>query len=216
VVLAEDETHLNLLPHVRASLTLRGGRPEVPTPGTNRKVTVLGALEVSTGAWVYRLGRRYAVIGADHGGERVVPHQLSNLGVPVARIRRRCACWSPCQGRVAHVEGLTAVGYGCAGAGAYSGNAGSPLAGMRRCAAPITWVIGSRAKALPTHPPAGRGPGHHEADVGPDLPLLADQLTLAVLVAGEGDLVVPAGRHELPGQPVRADQGQLRARARGG
>jgi hypothetical protein len=60
VVLAEDETHLNLLPHVRASWTLRGARPEVLTPGTNRKVTVLGALEVSTGTWVYRLGRRRA------------------------------------------------------------------------------------------------------------------------------------------------------------
>ena len=60
VVLAEDETHLNLLPHVRASWTLRGLRPGVLTPGTNRKVTVLGAVEVSTGAWVYRLGRRCA------------------------------------------------------------------------------------------------------------------------------------------------------------
>jgi len=60
VVLAEDETHLNLLPHVRASWTLRGARPQVLTPGTNRKVTVLGAIEVSTGAWVYRLGRRRA------------------------------------------------------------------------------------------------------------------------------------------------------------
>ena len=59
-VLAEDETHLNLLPHVRASWTLRGRRPEVLTPGKNRKVTVLGALEVTTGAWVYRLGRRCA------------------------------------------------------------------------------------------------------------------------------------------------------------
>ena len=49
VVLAEDETHLNLLPHVRASWTLRGARPEVPTPGTNRKVTVLGAIEMTTG-----------------------------------------------------------------------------------------------------------------------------------------------------------------------
>jgi hypothetical protein len=58
VVLAEDETHLNLLPHVRASWTLRGERPQVLTPGTNRKVTVLGAIEVSTGAWVCRLGRR--------------------------------------------------------------------------------------------------------------------------------------------------------------
>ena len=60
VVLAEDETHLNLLPHVRASWTLRGTRPQVLTPGTNRKVTVLGALEMSTGARVYRLGRRRA------------------------------------------------------------------------------------------------------------------------------------------------------------
>jgi transposase len=60
VVLAEDETHLNLLPHVRASWTLRAARPQVPTPGKNRQVTVFGALEVTTGAWVYRLGRRCA------------------------------------------------------------------------------------------------------------------------------------------------------------
>ena len=60
VVLAEDETHLNLLPHVRASWTPRGARPKIPTPGTNRQVTVFGALEVTTGAWVYRLGRRCA------------------------------------------------------------------------------------------------------------------------------------------------------------
>jgi transposase len=59
-VLAEDETHLNLLPHVRASWTLRGARPQVLTPGKNRKVTVLGAVEMTTGAWVYRLGRRCA------------------------------------------------------------------------------------------------------------------------------------------------------------
>ena len=60
VVLAEDETHLNLLPHVRASWTPRGRRPQVLTPGTNRKVAVLGAVEVTTGACVYRLGRRRA------------------------------------------------------------------------------------------------------------------------------------------------------------
>ena len=46
--------------HVRASWTLRGRRPHVLTPGTNRKVAVLGAVEVTTGAWVYRLGRRRA------------------------------------------------------------------------------------------------------------------------------------------------------------
>ena len=60
MVRAEDETHLNLLPHVRASWTLRRRRPEVPTPGKNRKVTVFGAIEVTTGAWVYRLGPRCA------------------------------------------------------------------------------------------------------------------------------------------------------------
>jgi len=60
VVFAEDETHLNLLPHVRASWTLRTGRPQIPTPGTNRQVTVFGAIEVSTGRWAYRLGRRCA------------------------------------------------------------------------------------------------------------------------------------------------------------
>jgi transposase len=60
VVLAEDETHLNLLPHVRASWTLRGRRAMVPTPGKNRQVTVLGAIEVATGRWIYRLGRRRA------------------------------------------------------------------------------------------------------------------------------------------------------------
>jgi hypothetical protein len=60
VVCAEDETHLNLLPHVRASWTLRGARPTIPTPGTNRQVTVFGAIEVTTGRWAYRLGRRRA------------------------------------------------------------------------------------------------------------------------------------------------------------
>jgi transposase len=60
VVLAEDETHLNLLPHVRASWTPRGARPKIPTPGTNRQVTVYGAIEMTTGQWVYRLGRRRA------------------------------------------------------------------------------------------------------------------------------------------------------------
>jgi transposase len=60
VVLAEDETHLNLLPHVRASWTPRGARPQIPTPGNNRQVTVFGAIEMTTGRWVYRLGRRRA------------------------------------------------------------------------------------------------------------------------------------------------------------
>ncbi|HEY2125740.1 MAG TPA: IS630 family transposase [Streptosporangiaceae bacterium] len=60
VVLAEDETHLHLLPHVRAGWTRRGRRPQIPTPGKNRQVTVFGALDVTTGRWAYRLGRRCA------------------------------------------------------------------------------------------------------------------------------------------------------------
>src|SRR5690242_17115415 len=55
VVLAEDETHLHLLPHVRAAWTRRGIRPQIPTPGSNRQVTVFGALDVTGGTWVYRL-----------------------------------------------------------------------------------------------------------------------------------------------------------------
>ncbi|MBV9023758.1 MAG: IS630 family transposase [Streptomycetaceae bacterium] len=57
---AEDETHLHLLPAVRASWILRGTRQEVATPGKNRQTTVFGALEMTTGTWVYNFGRRNA------------------------------------------------------------------------------------------------------------------------------------------------------------
>jgi transposase len=63
VVLAEDEAHLDLLPTVRATWTLRtlrGQRPHVMTPGTNRRATVFGALDVATGAWWYLWARRRA------------------------------------------------------------------------------------------------------------------------------------------------------------
>ncbi|MFD8527766.1 IS630 family transposase [Streptosporangium canum] len=60
VVWATDETHVHLLPHIRASWTLRPRRPDVVTPGKNRQVTVFGALEMTTGRWVYRLGCRCA------------------------------------------------------------------------------------------------------------------------------------------------------------
>jgi transposase len=58
VVLAEDEAHLDLLPAVRATWTLRGQRHRVLTPGTNRRATIFGALNVTTGAWFYLWGRR--------------------------------------------------------------------------------------------------------------------------------------------------------------
>ena len=60
VIWAQDETHLHLLPTLRASWTLRGRRPHVLTPGRNRQITGLGALEVTTGRWAYRLGKRSA------------------------------------------------------------------------------------------------------------------------------------------------------------
>ena len=59
-ILAEDETHLHLLPAVRASWVLRGTRQQVATPGKNRQTTVFGALEMTTGTWVYNFGRRNA------------------------------------------------------------------------------------------------------------------------------------------------------------
>ncbi|ATL65648.1 IS630 family transposase [Nocardia terpenica] len=60
LVFVEDETHVNWLPHVRASWTLWRHRPEVLTPGKNQRVTVYGALDVTSGEWIYQLGSRCA------------------------------------------------------------------------------------------------------------------------------------------------------------
>jgi transposase len=61
VVIAEDEAHLDLLPHVRASWIRKGERGQVMTPGSNRRATVYGALDLCTGAWFYLwAGRRAA------------------------------------------------------------------------------------------------------------------------------------------------------------
>ena len=60
VVLAEDEAHLDLLPTVRATWTLRGHRHRVMTPGSNRRATIFGALNVTTGTWCYLFARRSA------------------------------------------------------------------------------------------------------------------------------------------------------------
>jgi DDE superfamily endonuclease/Winged helix-turn helix len=60
VVLAEDEAHLDLLPTVRATWTPRGHGHRVMTPGTNRRATIFGALNVTTGTWFYLWARRSA------------------------------------------------------------------------------------------------------------------------------------------------------------
>jgi transposase len=58
VALAEDETHLNLLPWVRATWIARGRRQQVMTPGTNRRRSIFGAVELASGRWFYQVTRK--------------------------------------------------------------------------------------------------------------------------------------------------------------
>jgi transposase len=60
VVLAEDETHLNLLPWVRATWIVRGTRQRVMTPGKNRRRTIFGALDLASGRVCYLVRRKAA------------------------------------------------------------------------------------------------------------------------------------------------------------
>jgi transposase len=55
VVLAEDETHLNLLPWVRATWIPGGQRQPVMTPGTNRRRTIFGAIDLASGHFLYQV-----------------------------------------------------------------------------------------------------------------------------------------------------------------
>jgi transposase len=58
VVLAEDETHVNLLPWVRSTWIARGQRQRVMTPGTNRRRTIFGAVDLRTGRFLYQVTRK--------------------------------------------------------------------------------------------------------------------------------------------------------------
>jgi transposase len=58
VVLAEDETHVNLLPWVRSTWVLRGTRQQVLTPGSNRRRSVFGAVDLASGRWFYQVARK--------------------------------------------------------------------------------------------------------------------------------------------------------------
>jgi len=58
VVLAEDETHVNLLPWVRATWITRGTRQQVMTPGKNRRRTIFGAVDLRTGRFFYQVARK--------------------------------------------------------------------------------------------------------------------------------------------------------------
>jgi transposase len=58
VILCEDECDLHLLPVLRAMWMRRGHQVRVPTPGTNRKRAIFGALEWGTGRWLYAVCER--------------------------------------------------------------------------------------------------------------------------------------------------------------
>jgi transposase len=58
VVLAEDETHINLLPWVRATWIAKGHRQQVMTPGKNRRRTIFGAVELRTGRFFYQVAHK--------------------------------------------------------------------------------------------------------------------------------------------------------------
>jgi transposase len=58
VVLAEDETHINLLPWVRSTWIANGCRQQVMTPGTNRRRTIFGAVDLQSGRFVYQVCRK--------------------------------------------------------------------------------------------------------------------------------------------------------------
>jgi transposase len=58
VVLAEDETHINLLPWVRATWIPRGARQRVMTPGSNRRRSIFGAVDLQSGRFLYQIAAK--------------------------------------------------------------------------------------------------------------------------------------------------------------
>jgi len=51
VILCQDECDLHLLPVLRAMWMRKGQQVRIPSPGTNRKRAIFGALEWETGRW---------------------------------------------------------------------------------------------------------------------------------------------------------------------
>lgn len=62
VILCGDECDLHLLPVLRAMWMRRGQQARVPTPGTNRKRAIFGALEWTTGRWLYLVCARQRAV----------------------------------------------------------------------------------------------------------------------------------------------------------
>ncbi len=53
VILAEDESHVNLLPWLRSTWIVKGERQQVMTPGKNHKRSIFGAIGLANGRWLY-------------------------------------------------------------------------------------------------------------------------------------------------------------------
>jgi transposase len=58
VLLAEDETHINLLPFIRSTWIAKGTRQQVMTPGKNRRRTIFGAVDLASGRFLYMVCRK--------------------------------------------------------------------------------------------------------------------------------------------------------------
>lgn len=58
VILALDECDVHLLPVLRAMWMPCGKQTRIPTPGTNRKRSVFGALDLTSGRWHYQVCAR--------------------------------------------------------------------------------------------------------------------------------------------------------------
>jgi transposase len=58
VILCGDESDIHLLPVLRAMWMPKGKQVRIPTPGNNRKRSIFGAFELSTGRFIYSLFER--------------------------------------------------------------------------------------------------------------------------------------------------------------
>ncbi len=93
----EDEGDRHLLPVVRAMGQRRGQPVRVPTPGTNRKRAIFGALDIRTGAWHDALfDRQLAMPGLAFleqlvaaSGSRPVLVIVDNYGIHHAQVVQR-------------------------------------------------------------------------------------------------------------------------------
>lgn len=57
-VIYADESDVHLLPNIRSMWMKTGQQTRVPTPGTNKKRSIFGALNIRTGEWIHKTYER--------------------------------------------------------------------------------------------------------------------------------------------------------------